>query len=135
MIAEVVWHGVLLPRAEYNDSFEAAADALDLWLSTASGRASGYLAVHRYWRADPTAYFAAVEEVMLAHGGRPQWGKMHTLDASALRSRYPRFDDFVALRDRLDPRRAFRNPYLDRVLGGERLGSAPTARGCPGARG
>lgn len=94
----------------------AAAD--DLWLSTASGRPSGYIAVHRYWKTDPTDYFAAVEEVMLAHGGRPHWGKMHTLDASALRSRYPRFDDFVALRDRLDPRRAFRNPYLDRVLGG-----------------
>lgn len=93
----------------------AAAD--DLWLSTASGRASGYLAVHRYWKTDHTEYFAAVEEVMLAHEGRPHWGKLHTLDASALRARYPRFDDFTALRDRLDPDRAFRNPYLDRVLG------------------
>ena len=74
--------------------------------------------MHRYWKVDPTAYFAAVEEVMLAHGGRPHWGKMHTLDATALRARYPRFDDFTALRDRLDPHRAFRNPYLDRVLGG-----------------
>ena len=94
----------------------AAAD--DLWLSTATGRATGYLAVHRYWKVDPTAYFAAVEEVMLAHGGRPHWGKMHTLGATALRALYPRFDDFTALRDRLDPHRAFRNPYLDRVLGG-----------------
>ncbi len=93
----------------------AAAD--DLWLSTASGRPSGYLAVHRYWKTDHTEYFAAVEEVMLAHEGRPHWGKLHTLDASALRARYPRFDDFTALRDRLDPDRAFRNPYLDRVLG------------------
>ena len=93
----------------------AAAD--DLWLSTATGRPSGYLAVHRYWKTDHTEYFAAVEEVMLAHEGRPHWGKLHTLDASALRARYPRFDDFTALRDRLDPDRAFRNPYLDRVLG------------------
>lgn len=93
----------------------AAAD--DLWLSTASGRASGYIAVHRYWKTDPTAYFRAVEEVMLAHGGRPHWGKMHTQDAASLRSRYPRFDDFTALRDRLDPDRLFRNPYLTRVLG------------------
>ncbi len=94
----------------------AAAD--DRWLSTAHGRASGYIAVHRYWREDPTEYFEAVEEIMLGHGGRPHWGKMHTLDASVLRGRYPRFDDFVALRDRLDPQRMFRNPYLDRVLGG-----------------
>lgn len=93
----------------------AAGD--DLWMSTAHGRTSGYIAVHRYWRADPTEYFAAVEEIMLAHEGRPHWGKMHRLDAAALRPRYPRFDDFVALRDRLDPHRAFRNPYLDRVLG------------------
>ncbi|HEX5857473.1 MAG TPA: D-arabinono-1,4-lactone oxidase [Microbacterium sp.] len=93
----------------------AAAD--DLWLSTAHGRASAYIAVHRYWRESPTEYFEAVERIMLAHGGRPHWGKMHTLDAAALRDRYPRFDDFVALRDRLDPDRMFQNRYLERVLG------------------
>jgi L-gulono-1,4-lactone dehydrogenase len=93
----------------------AAAD--DLWLSTAHGRASGYIAVHRYWREDPTEYFEAVEHIMLAHGGRPHWGKMHTMDAAHLRERYPRFGDFVALRERLDPDRMFRNRHLDRVLG------------------
>lgn len=94
----------------------AAAD--DLWLSTAHGRASAYIAVHRYWREDPTEYFEAVEHIMLGFGGRPHWGKMHTLDAARLRERYPRFDDFVALRDRLDPERMFQNRYLERVLGG-----------------
>ncbi|MGZ8804062.1 MAG: D-arabinono-1,4-lactone oxidase [Microbacterium sp.] len=89
----------------------------DLWLSTAHGRASGYIAVHRYWREDPTEYFGAVEQIMLGFDGRPHWGKMHTLDAAALRDRYPRFDDFVALRDRLDPDRLFQNRYLARVLG------------------
>lgn len=89
----------------------------DRWLSTAYGRASAYIAVHRYWRADPTEYFEAVEQLMEEHGGRPHWGKLHTLSADRLRERYPRFDDFVALRDRLDPDRLFRNRYLDRVLG------------------
>lgn len=93
----------------------AAAD--DRWLSTAHGRASGYIAVHRYWRADPTVYFAEVEQIMLEHGGRPHWGKLHTLAAEQLRDRYPRFDDFTALRDRLDPDRRFANRYLARVLG------------------
>ncbi|OAN33661.1 D-arabinono-1,4-lactone oxidase [Microbacterium sp. H83] len=92
-----------------------AAD--DRWLSTAHGRATGYIAVHRYWRADPTAYFEAVEQIMLEHGGRPHWGKLHTLTAESLQERYPRFDDFVALRDRLDPERRFANRYLERVLG------------------
>ena len=93
----------------------AAAD--DRWLSTAYGRASGYIAVHRYWRVDPTEYFEAVEQIMLEHGGRPHWGKLHTLTSDGLRERYPRFDDFTALRDRLDPDRRFTNRYLDRVLG------------------
>lgn len=93
----------------------AAAD--DVWLSTAYGRTSAYVAVHRYWRDDPTDYFAAVEDIMLDHGGRPHWGKMHSLDAHALRALYPRFDDFVAVRERLDPDRRFGNDYLARVLG------------------
>jgi FAD-linked oxidoreductase len=93
----------------------AAAD--DLWLSTAHGRATGYIAVHRYYRERPTAYFAAVESILRAYGGRPHWGKMHTQDAAELGTLYPRFDDFVAVRDRLDPRRLFANPYMERVLG------------------
>lgn len=93
----------------------AAAD--DRWLSTAFERESGYIAVHRYWRADPTEYFEAVERICLEHGGRPHWGKLHTLNAAQLRERYPRFDDFLTVRDRLDPERRFTNRYLDRVLG------------------
>lgn len=93
------------------------ASADDRWLSTAYGRPSAYIALHRYWREDPTAYFTEVEKVLMEHGGRPHWGKMHTLDAAALSERYPRFGDFLAARDRLDPRGLFRNAYLDRVLG------------------
>lgn len=87
------------------------------WLSTAFERESGYIAVHRYVKDDPEQYFRAAEQIFLAHGGRPHWGKMHYLDAEALAQRYPRFDDFRAVRDRLDPQRTFRNAYLDRVLG------------------
>ncbi len=93
------------------------AKADDLWMSTASGRDSAYIAVHRYAKVDPTAYFDAVEQIMLAHGGRPHWGKLHGLDVAALRTRYPRFDEFVALRDRLDPDRVFGNRHLERILG------------------
>ncbi|MBO0979246.1 D-arabinono-1,4-lactone oxidase [Microbacterium sp. SD291] len=103
-------------RVEFPIEVRFAAED-DRWLSTAYGRASGYIAVHRYWRANPTAYFEAVERIMLEHGGRPHWGKMHTLGAAQLRTRYPRFDDFTALRDRLDPERRFTNRHLDRVLG------------------
>ncbi|WP_164233374.1 D-arabinono-1,4-lactone oxidase [Microbacterium hydrocarbonoxydans] len=103
-------------RIEFPVEVRFAAED-DRWLSTAHGRASGYIAVHRYWRADPTEYFEAVERIMLEHGGRPHWGKLHTLTAEQLRERYPRFDEFTALRDRLDPERRFSNTHLERVLG------------------
>ena len=41
----------------------------------------------------------------------------HSLEAEQLRERYPRFDDFIALRDRLDPKRVFGNRHLERILG------------------
>jgi L-gulono-1,4-lactone dehydrogenase len=94
-----------------------AAAADDLWMSTASERATGYIAVHRYFKEDPTEYFAAVEEIMKAHGGRPHWGKMNTRTATDLAPAYPRFGDFLKVRNRLDPDRVFTNSYLDRVLG------------------
>ncbi|HWR86588.1 MAG TPA: D-arabinono-1,4-lactone oxidase [Rhodoglobus sp.] len=103
-------------RIEFPIEVRAAA-ADDLWLSTAAGRASGYIAVHRAVHADPAEYFREVEAIMVGHGGRPHWGKMHTRDADYLRTVYPRFDDFIAVRNRLDPERVFANPYLERVLG------------------
>lgn len=94
-----------------------AAAADDLWLSTATGRATGYVAVHRFFRESDQEYFREVEAIMRAHDGRPHWGKMHNRTADDLRPTYPRFDDFLAVRDRLDPDRLFANEYLTRVLG------------------
>ena len=89
----------------------------DIALSTSYGRDSLYLAFHTHRDADHRAYFALVEPILRAHGGRPHWGKVHTRTAADLAPAYPRFEDFLALRDRLDPDRVFANPYLRRVLG------------------
>ncbi|MEU6933164.1 D-arabinono-1,4-lactone oxidase [Streptomyces sp. NPDC046374] len=93
------------------------APADDIALSTASGRESAYIAVHLYKGTPHRAYFTAVERIMTAHGGRPHWGKVHTRDAAYFEKAYPRFAEFTALRDRLDPERRFANDYLRRVLG------------------
>ncbi|WP_240138510.1 D-arabinono-1,4-lactone oxidase [Streptomyces sp. MUM 178J] len=93
------------------------APADDIALSTASGRESAYVAVHMYRGTPYRAYFTAVERIMTAHGGRPHWGKVHTRDAEYLSEVYPRFGEFTAVRDRLDPDRVFGNDYLRRVLG------------------
>lgn len=93
----------------------AAAD--DIPLSTASGRDSAYLAFHLPAGVDYRGYFALVSGILDGYNGRPHWGKLHTLDAATLRQRYPRFDEFVAVRDALDPNGVFANSYLDTVLG------------------
>ncbi len=93
------------------------APADDIWLSTASGRDSAYIAFHVYHPSPHENYFGETEAIMTAVGGRPHWGKMHTRDAEYLRGVYPRFGDFVALRDMVDPDRRFANAYLRQVLG------------------
>lgn len=89
----------------------------DIPLSTAQGRASGYIAVHVYRGTPYDAYFQGVERIMDTYGGRPHWGKMHFQSAETLADRYPRWDAFQQVRRRTDPQGTFTNPYLERVLG------------------
>jgi L-gulono-1,4-lactone dehydrogenase len=89
----------------------------DALLSTAQGRPTGYIAVHVYRGTEFESYFRAVETIMDEFGGRPHWGKRHYQSAATLRPRYPGFDRFLSVRDRLDPERKFENDYLARVLG------------------
>jgi L-gulonolactone oxidase len=89
----------------------------DIPLSTAYGRATGYIAVHVYWGTPYDQYFQGVEAIMNDYGGRPHWGKMHFQTAETLAPRYPKWDAFQAVRAKLDPEGRFTNPYLDRVLG------------------
>ncbi len=93
------------------------APAEDPWLSMAHGRDSAFIAIHVYYKSDHREYFSEVEAVMTAAGGRPHWGKLHTRDASYLASVYPRFGDFMAMRDKVDPHRRFGNTYLAQVFG------------------
>ena len=89
----------------------------DITLSTASGRETAYFAIHMF-RGEPfEKYFSAVEARMKELDGRPHWGKMHWRTAQDLRPVYPRFDEFLAQREAVDPGRVFTNNYLQQVLG------------------
>jgi len=92
-------------------------------------RCRRHLAVARVWaqervHRDPPvrrdALRAVHEGVREGHhelGGRPHWGKLNWRDADSLRTVYPRFDDFLAVRDQLDPQRTFANEYTRRIFG------------------
>lgn len=88
-----------------------------LMLSTSAGRESMYLAFHVNAATDHRDYFAGVEEILRGYEGRPHWGKLHTQTAATLAGSYPRWAEFLAIRDRLDPDRVFANRYLTEVLG------------------
>ncbi|MGW0707058.1 FAD-binding protein [Streptomyces sp. NPDC002643] len=89
------------------------------WLSPSYGRDS--VALHFTWVADTAAVLPVVgrvEEALAGFGARPHWGKVFTVPAGELRSRYPRSGEFRALADALDPTGKFRNAFVRDVLGG-----------------
>jgi L-gulonolactone oxidase len=92
-----------------------AAD--DAPLSPSHERDTAYIAVHQYRGMEWRPYFEAVESIMNGYGGRPHWGKRHFQTAATLAERYPRWREFQAARDELDPGRVFANEYAARVLG------------------
>jgi FAD/FMN-containing dehydrogenase len=94
-----------------------ATAADDIPLSMASGRPTGFVAVHSYRDHPHERYFELVEAAMRDLGGRPHWGKLHRRRAADLAPAYPQWDEFAAVRDRMDPDRRFANPELERVLG------------------
>lgn len=107
-------------RADISSTFplEIRATAPDTaWLASSHGRKTGYIAVHQHIGQDHRRYFGRIEPILKAAGGRPHWGKLHTLTATDLAELYPRWASVLELRDHLDPNRLFTNPYLDRVLG------------------
>jgi len=110
----------LVPAREFAVPFPIEVRTVapdDAFLSTASGRESGFVAVHMFEGMSFEPYFRAVEEVMIELRGRPHWGKRHFQTADTLRGRYPDWDRFQSVRARLDPHGRFANDYTDRVLG------------------
>jgi L-gulonolactone oxidase len=88
-----------------------------IWLSHGHGRDNAYIAIHQFVGMPYEQYFREFEAVCAALGGRPHWGKLHYRTAESLRPAYPRFDDFLAVREKVDPNRVFANDYTRQILG------------------
>lgn len=87
----------------------------DLWMSPQYGRDS--VGLHFTWRPDQPAVelaLARLESMLAPFDARPHWGKVFVTGAAGVERLYPRLADFARLVDRLDPRQAFRNAWLDR---------------------
>ncbi len=61
-------------------------------------------------------YFREFEAMCIELGGRPHWGKEFTATSKQLRSLFPLFDRFDAIRRELDPEGMFENAFVRRVF-------------------
>jgi FAD-linked oxidoreductase len=92
----------------------------DAWLSMFHERDGASISIHQTAHLDHRPYFDAIEPIFWKYEGRPHWGKLHTLDAPRLATRYPRFGDFLAVRRELDPQGRLLNPHLATLFGAAR---------------
>lgn len=87
------------------------------WLSPFQGGPRISLAVHAYFEDGHDWFFDDIEPVFLRAGGRPHWGKLHSLGARELSELYPDFQRFQTLRRELDPHGKFMTPYMAKLWG------------------
>ncbi|MBN9218419.1 MAG: FAD-binding protein [Mesorhizobium sp.] len=87
------------------------------WLSPFYERPTCSIAIHHDAANDPLPFMRAAEPIFRKYGGRPHWGKMHSLKADDLKKLYPRWDDAMAVRRDIDPHNRFISPYMAGLFG------------------
>jgi alditol oxidase len=94
-----------------------AIRADDFWLSSAYGRDT--IGLHFTWHKTDEIYqvLPEIEEALAGFGLRPHWGKVFAENWPAVRREYPRFGDWVALCNRVDPSGKFRNEFVSSLIG------------------
>jgi FAD-linked oxidoreductase len=92
-------------------------DRDDAWLSPFYDRVSGSIAVHTYYKDDCEFLFELIEPIFRRFGGRPHWGKLHSLKAADFAALYPRWKEACAVRAAVDPQGRMLNDHLREVFG------------------
>ena len=89
----------------------------DAWLSPFQGEPRGSIAVHAYYKDEFAFLYTLIEPIFRRYGGRPHWGKLHSVSGDQLAALYPRWKDFLKVRAALDPDGRMLNPYLKGLFG------------------
>ena len=105
------------PILQVSEIRAVAADGL--WMSMNYGEDT--VGIHFTWKPEPDAVediLVQLEAALAPFEARPHWGKLFDAKAAEIAPLYERLPNFVRLVERLDPRGAFRNSWLEtRVLG------------------
>lgn len=92
----------------------AAPDEIPL--SPAADREAGFLAVGASNRTAARDRFEATASICQQYDGRPHWGTQHTLTGDQLARLYPEWEQFQAVRERMDPDGLFCNDHLRQLF-------------------
>ncbi|XP_035827092.1 L-gulonolactone oxidase isoform X2 [Aplysia californica] len=92
----------------------------DIYLSPCYQQDSCYINIIMYRPfnklVDHESYWTAYESIMAEHGGRPHWAKAHKYTGLQFQKIYPKWKEFCAIREKLDPNGMFLNANLERVF-------------------
>ncbi|KAL9932519.1 hypothetical protein V8E36_008636 [Tilletia maclaganii] len=98
-------------------------DADGIFLSPATGRKTCYIGIIQFRPYNmPVRYrllFRRYERLLRYFGGRPHWAKTHSCSKDELAALYPHLENWLAVREQVDPERVLANPYVRRHLLGE----------------
>lgn len=88
----------------------------DNFISSMTQRESVTISLHhnagmRFWD-----YFEDIEPIFRKYGGRPHWGKKHTLKAAQLKELFPEWERFQEYRQKFDPEGVFLTSYMKELL-------------------
>jgi FAD-linked oxidoreductase len=111
-------------RTIYDEAIEVAfplefryVSPEDPWLSMAYGdEPHATISIHRTASEDYRPYFDIIEPIFWKYGGRPHWGKIHSLGHNQLSELYPRYRDFLEIRESLDPEGRMLNDHLRKLF-------------------
>ena len=89
----------------------------DYALSPCYGRDSVYVGAYNADNNGWTELLSDFEQMAVKHQGRPHWGKEFNVGADYLRNVYPKWEEFVALRNAFDPGQRLSNQMMERLFG------------------
>jgi len=105
----------IAPLLQISEIRTIAAD--NLWMSPCYRQPC--VGIHFTWKKDwpgVSALLPTIEQRLAPLGARPHWGKLFTMPAEQIRSRYARLNDFRELMRACDAQGKFRNAFLERNI-------------------
>lgn len=88
----------------------------NFWLSPCYGRDSIWVGMYNINVKNYDADLIYFQNMAKDFKGRPHWGKEFNVNRDYLEMEYPKYNDFIHLRNQMDPHDKFRNPLIDKLF-------------------